>query len=97
VSFTQVDKIRRAPAHLRQTLMDRAVQDGLPSTEIRKLIADARAEEHTGRAAQCEQLVTNSAPTLQAVLDILLAHEIVGQADGRACSRLRKAIDRLLV
>lgn len=96
VSFAQADEIRRAPAYLRQTLTDRAVQDGLPSTEIRTLVAEARAEEHRGRAVQREQLVSSSSPSLQSVLDLLLTHETVAPEDRAVLLQMREAIDRLL-
>jgi ParB family chromosome partitioning protein len=75
VTFAQADEIRRAPAHLRQTLVDRAIQGGIPSTEIRVLVTAARAADVRARSAQREQIAAVAASPggqLQVALDILL-------------------------
>jgi len=97
VSFAQADEIRRAPAHLRQTLVDRAVNDGLPSTEIRALVTDARAEERRARSVQREHLGTDSPrPSFRVALDILLAHNAAPVAERPVLLQMREVIDRLL-
>jgi ParB/RepB/Spo0J family partition protein len=99
VTFAQADEIRRAPAHLRQTLVDRAIQDGIPSTEIRVLVTTARAADAQARSAQREQVVA-AGPTpggqLDVALDILLAQPTPSPRTRKVLVQMREVIDRLL-
>jgi hypothetical protein len=99
VTFAQADEIRRAPAHLRQTLVDRAIHDGLPSTEIRVLVGAARATERRARSIQREQLTVTGPTTggqLEVALEILLSHRIASANDRKLLLQMREVVDRLL-
>jgi len=97
VSFAQADEIRRAPASLRQTLVDRAVSEPLPSTEIRTLVSDARSEEQRARSLQRERLLGASAmPNVAAALEMLLSMRSVDPLKRPVLLQMREAIDRLL-
>jgi ParB/RepB/Spo0J family partition protein len=97
VSFAQADEIRRAPAHLRQTLVNRAINDGLPSTDIRTIVANARAEERRARSVQREHIAGSDSPvSLRLALDIVLAHPTAGVEEHPVLLQMREAIDRLL-
>ena len=98
VTFAQADEIRRAPAHLRQTLVDRAV-NGLPSTEIRALVGTARAAERRSQSVQREQLAVtngNEAADLEVALDILLAQRTPSTHDRSLLLQMREVIERLV-
>jgi len=99
VSFAQADEIRRAPAHLRQTLISRAIHDRLASTEIRILVADARTGERRAHAMQREQLAENAlrgAPQLETALEILLVQNSVSNRGRVLLLQMREVIERLL-
>jgi ParB-like chromosome segregation protein Spo0J len=97
VSFAQADEIRRAPVHLRQTLVDRAVNEHLPSTEIRTLVASARAEERRARSLQCQRLRASSASEpIKAALEVLLTVRSVNASERPLLLGLRETADRLL-
>ena len=98
VTFAQADEIRRAPAHLRQMLVDRVV-NGLPSTEIRALVGTARLAERRSRSVQREQLAVtseNKVGGLEVVLVILLAQTTPSKRDRSLLLQMREVIDRLV-
>ena len=99
VTFAQADEIRRAPAHLRQTLVDRAIHDGLPSTEIRALVTTARSAERRSRSIQREQIAVtgpSGGGQLEVALDILLGCGIPSVHDRKLLLQMREIVDRLL-
>jgi hypothetical protein len=96
VTFAQADEIRRAPAHLRQTLVDRAIHDGLPSTDIRGLVVDARLGERRSRSVQREEIVAKPQLSLEVALDVLLEHGRPSKRDRKVLLQIREVIDQLL-
>jgi ParB/RepB/Spo0J family partition protein len=99
VTFAQADEISRAPAHLRQTLVDRAIHDGLPSTEIRALVATARSAERRSRSIQRERIAVtgpSGSGQLELALDILLGHGTPSAHDHKLLLQIREIVDRLL-
>jgi hypothetical protein len=99
VTFAQADEIRRAPAHLRQTLVDRAIHDGLPSTEIRGLVGAARTAERRSRSIQREQIAVtgpNGGGELEMALDILLGQGTPSAHDRSLLLQMHEIIERLL-
>jgi ParB family transcriptional regulator, chromosome partitioning protein len=96
VTFAQADEIRRAPAHLRQTLVDRAIHDGLPSTDIRALVVDARLGERRSRSVQREEIAAKPPLSLEVALDVLLAQRKPSKRDRKVLLQMRELIDRLL-
>ena len=99
VTFAQADEIRRAPAHLRQTLVDRAIHNGLPSTEIRMLVVTARSAERRSRSVQRERLAAaapGSGVSLELALEALLAQSEPSAHERKVLLQMREIIDRLL-
>jgi hypothetical protein len=99
VTFAQADEIRRGPAHLRQTLVDRAIQDDLPSTELRSLVATARASERQARSVQRERVAISRADasdSLQIALDLLLAQSTPSIGDCKVLLQIREVVNHLL-
>ncbi len=95
VTFAQADEIRRAPAHLRQTLVERAIHDGLPSTEIRVLIGAARAADRRSRSIQREQLSVPG-PNGTGQLEVALEQGSPSAHDRSLLLQMHEIIERLL-
>jgi len=98
VTFAQADEIRRAPAHLRQTLVSRAIHQGMPSTDIRTLVVQARAGERRSHAIQREDVAAGNCATasLRAALDAVLAQQHPSKSDQAILAQIREVIDQLL-
>jgi ParB family transcriptional regulator, chromosome partitioning protein len=97
LSFAQADEIRRAPAHLRPTLVDRTLKQHLSSIELRATVAAARMDEQQARQRQRERAAgAAELPSLEQVLEGLLALAAVPVRQRPVLLQIREAVDRLL-
>lgn len=97
LSFAQADEIRRAPAHVRQTLVDRALKDQTSSIELRAVVDAAKEGERGARQVQRERAGGSAdQPSLEQVLEALLVIRAVSPQERPVLLQMREIIDRLL-
>jgi ParB family chromosome partitioning protein len=75
INFRQADALRRAPAALRQTLLDRTLRERADRDAILTSVADARQRERTARASTSAALAapTRGSDPFEAALQFLRA------------------------
>jgi hypothetical protein len=76
-----------------------AIQDGLPSTNKRVLVADARVADKRARSLQREQIAamgSGSSNDLHLALEIILARANPSPRERKVLLQIREVVDRLL-